>query len=414
MGAGASAIPPDLQRVDKAAALEILGDRFDAAAFDAAAQNGSVGRLEFLEASERHIERQLIVALSMARQNPSQTARRIEQRLNHFKGKDYFPPERGGKVAVATKEGQAAVREAVGFLDGTEAIPELCEPEDTTTLLAFRLAAEDHLLDRGTLGVIGHEGADGSYVSDRTNRYGTWTKACGECLWFGRQGASAESIVDDLIVDDNVKGRGHRMCIFDDRYKVSACRLGPHKVFGMMASIAFAAEYAGDSAKVAARTSAGPPKVSPSAAAAAAGGASSATQWSKSLGDCVGCRKPILGGSVMEIASLGKFHKACFACAECGKALVGVPFKAEKGQPRCNECHVKLFTPDCASCGAKITGRGLQIGGKKYHAECKPASSPPVTSGPKRSAKPAKSTTVPGMAGAKTKLDGIMGDYASL
>ncbi len=48
-------------------------------------------------------EASLLAALSAARTNPSSLATIIRERSALFKGKDYFPPERGGKVAVPTK-----------------------------------------------------------------------------------------------------------------------------------------------------------------------------------------------------------------------------------------------------------------------------------------------------------------------
>jgi hypothetical protein len=41
-------------------------------------------------------------------------------------------------------------------------------------------------------------------------RYGAWQDTCNECLWYGRidENVCAETIVDDLIVDDGVESRG--------------------------------------------------------------------------------------------------------------------------------------------------------------------------------------------------------------
>ena len=426
MGAGASlASAPD--RIDKEAAKALAGDAFDEAVFDMAAADGTVSRTQFEAAASRNLERAIVAALSAARSKPKLVATRLQARLQHFKGTDYFPPERGGKVAVATKEGPAAIKDALAYLAVLAPLQGLAEPAAANDLDAMVLAAADHLHDRGSLGAIGHEGADGSSSSDRLSRYGAWSRACGECLWFGREGASAESVVDDLIIDDNVKGRGHRQCIFDERYRLAVAKVGSHKVFGSMAVIEFAAEYAGDAGMVAARARAGPPALPPSGAGGkgAVPKKGQATQW-KSLGTCAGCGQPIEGGAVMEVEKLGKFHKACFQCAECTKPLVGVPFKAEKGVPRCAECHAQLFSPDCAACGKKITGAGVSINGVKYHRECKPSSSGAGSSGAaagkttvKRSlAKPAKTSAVkpakPSMGGAKNHMDGLMGDYANM
>ena len=48
MGAGASALPVQL---DKATAQKAAGDRWDEAAFDKVAKNGSISRDEFLKAA---------------------------------------------------------------------------------------------------------------------------------------------------------------------------------------------------------------------------------------------------------------------------------------------------------------------------------------------------------------------------
>ena len=56
-------------------------------------------------------------------------------------------------------------------------------------------------------------------LARRCKRYGAWKKATGECLWYGRDGPwlSGEQVVDDLIIDDGVANRGHRLGIFDER-----------------------------------------------------------------------------------------------------------------------------------------------------------------------------------------------------
>lgn len=380
------------------------------AAFDALGNEGLIA------------ERQLVSALAEARADPKGLASRLEQRLKHYQGKDYYPPERGGKVAVATKEGTKAVDEAIAYLRALTPLEGLVEPADDVALRALALACDDHLVDRGTLGQIGHEGADESHSQERLMRYGGWAGACGECLWFGRQGASAASMVEDLVVDDGVRSRGHRLCIFNEHYTVAAARVGAHKTFGTMAVIEFAAVFEGDAAKVAAREAAGAPK--PSADAKAR----QETQWKGKIGLCVSCKQDIKGGSVMEVKGLGKFHKACFACVECAKGLVGVPWKAEKGRTFCADCHAQNFAPRCEACGEPITGSGVKVNGVPYHKEHKPtadgaaAAAPNATKGggggataavakPKGKGKAAAAK--PSFAGAKTDVGGLAADYGA-
>ena len=156
-------------------------------------------------------EEELLAELNRARTQPKASADTIAERLKHFRGNDYYPPARGGKTAVPTKEGTVTVREAMRVLQALTPLPALVLEEGR----GLSLAAEDHLTDRGTTGHIGHEGADGSHHNDRQARYGAPSGKTGECLWFGRADASARQMVEDLLVDDGVPSRGHRLCVLD-------------------------------------------------------------------------------------------------------------------------------------------------------------------------------------------------------
>ncbi len=215
---------------------------------------------------------------------------------------------------------------------------------------------------------MGHTGADNSTCKERIERYGTWTGECGECLWFGREGASAAQIVEDLVIDDGVPSRGHRLCIFDEAYRVSSARVGHHATYGCMAVIEFAAEYQTEHDKATQRVAAGPPMIE-----AAADETSDATAWK--LGACCACKLPIKGGSVMEVDKIGKFHSKCFACVGCSAALAGVPWKGDWMQHgskltqraqgiHCAGCYAAKFAPDCPVCAKKITGGVFSIKGK--------------------------------------------------
>eukprot|EP01052_Picozoa_sp_SAG31_P040244 SAG31_NODE_5783_length_2328_cov_3.748543_2_plen_61_part_00 len=57
---------------------------------------------------------------------------------------------------------------------------------------------------------------------------------------------TGESLVDDLIVDDGVPSRGHRLAVFDERYNLAGVAVASHAVFSHMAAIEFANDYADD------------------------------------------------------------------------------------------------------------------------------------------------------------------------
>ena len=339
------------------------------------------------------LEFAIIQALSRARQDPKTLQGALSERLQRFKGKDYFPPALEGRVAVPSKEGKAAVLDAIAFLSTQPPLPALAEP----TGKGFKLSAEDHLVDRGTRGKVGHAGADGSTVDARLSRYGAWSGKCGECLWFGREVAdvatAAEHIVQDLVVDDGVPKRGHRLCIYDETYRLASARVGPHAAYGRMAVIEFAAEYESDDERVRRRVASGPPAINDFADET-----SSTTAWA--LGACCGCKQPVKGGSVIEIDKIGRLHKQCFKCVWCGTGLVGMSWKGDWTIPgllcaclsyplvarslphvpppthtgstlaprsegiHCTTCYTANLAPACSACGNKIAGGVLRIKGK--------------------------------------------------
>lgn len=302
---------------------------------------------------------QVLTELSHARSNPAAVAESVRSRLQHFKGKEYYPPDRGGKTAVITKEGEAALRDTLQYLEKQSKL----KPLGDFLPQGMRLAADDHLHDLGTRGATGHQGADGSSSSERQQRYGKWKGTCGECLWFGRMGSTAKQIVEDLIIDDGVPSRGHRLGIYNTQYEVAGVRMGVHKTFGACCVIEFAAGYEDDTEQISRRVAKGPPPV-------AAGKEPVTTQW-RNLGECPGCKEPIHGGAVIE--ALGKkWHRDCFACQGegCGTGLQGVPYQENGGLPYCKSCYTQKFGSTCHGCGEKIQGGVLKAAGHTWHKEC--------------------------------------------
>lgn len=304
-------------------------------------------------------ELEVLRELSRARTDPGAVAESIGRRLAHFKGNDYFPPDRGGRTAVVTKEGPAAVRDAIRYLEASVGVPPLAD----YCVQGLRLAAEDHLLDLGTRGAVGHQGADGTASSERIARYGAWSGKCGECLWFGREDASARQIVEDLIVDDGVPSRGHRLGIYDQAFRVAGVRLGHHATFGSCCVIEFATHYEDSEDRLVARVTQGPRPVAKAKAAVK-------TQW-RDLGTCPGCKETIHGGAVMEACG-HKWHRDCFVCQGdgCGTPLRGVPYQEHGGMPFCKDCYYSQFGSTCAGCGEKIHGGVMKAMGKTWHKEC--------------------------------------------
>merc|ERR1712093_664659 len=314
-------------------------------------------------------------------------------------------------------EALAAVRAALEDLLTQEPLPGF----STVQVQGLVLSAGDHCADIGQVGVASHTGSDGSACGERQQRYGQWTGACGECLWYGRAEpwVTGQSVVDDLIVDDGVPDRGHRLAVFDTRYNMAGVAVGMHNTFGQMAAIEFANAYTDEDDAIAARVKNGPPKIANTHNRKG----EKRTQWQ--LGHCMGCNKKIEGGKVIEAAG-GKWHAQCFCCMDCHKPLAGVKEKKEEeGKILCKPCWVKAYAPTCYICNKKIEGDRVKKGDMYRHPTCKAAKK--TTMGgpmggmmggmmggkpkPPAKGKPAKK---PGFGSAKNSLDSMAMGYGDL
>ena len=86
-------------------------------------------------------------------------AKRLAQRLQYFQADDFFNPNRAG-VALPTKEGVSAVKEAVAYLTALDPLEELA----SGLIGGLTLSAEDHCADVGASGTTTHRSSDGSGI----------------------------------------------------------------------------------------------------------------------------------------------------------------------------------------------------------------------------------------------------------
>jgi uncharacterized protein YkwD len=174
----------------------------------------------------------IIREINTARQNPALYAAFVEETRRNYSGKVRLMP---GNVRLCTREGVRAVDEAIRFLRSARPLPGLVLSPGLCA------AALDHCREQAG-GGVGHRGSDGSGPGDRIAHYGIISQAWAENIAYGQH--SARAIVMALIVDDGVRGRGHRRNIFNSNYTVVGAAYGPHARYGSVCSIDFASGYA--------------------------------------------------------------------------------------------------------------------------------------------------------------------------
>ena len=83
-----------------------------------------------------------------------------------------------GKTTLRTKEGAAAVQEAIEYLNRMTAVNPVRWNDCLYT------ASREHVLDIGPKGLVQHESSDGTSVKERLKRYGKIVTCYGENLSF--------------------------------------------------------------------------------------------------------------------------------------------------------------------------------------------------------------------------------------
>jgi uncharacterized protein YkwD len=178
------------------------------------------------------LERGILVEMNKARANPQVYIKTLTAWRQRFRGRR---ARLAPHLFLETKEGIEAVDEAIESLKKTAPAPQLKLSKGLTA------AARDHVVYQGKLGLVGHSGKNRSTPFERMNRYGRWRRAAGENISYGA--SSPVAVVRDLIVDDGVPDRSHRVNMFRKDYRITGVSCGLHKTYRIMCVIAYAAAY---------------------------------------------------------------------------------------------------------------------------------------------------------------------------
>ncbi len=169
------------------------------------------------------LEDEVLAHINFARQHPREYAEQLRDYRRHFVGATLYLP--GDANGVITREGPAAVDEAIGFLERQAPLP----PIGRGALL--ELAAQDHVAALGPIGGRGHVSPDGASPGERVRRRGGDIYV-GEDISYGYD--TADAVVRQLIVDDGVRDRAHRALLFNGEVRYAGVGCGAHQRYGHM------------------------------------------------------------------------------------------------------------------------------------------------------------------------------------
>ena len=181
------------------------------------------------------IEKDVILEMNKVRTNPGLYAELyIQPLIRFYSGRNFSVP---GQITIVTQEGVAAVNECIAALNRASSAG-LLYPER-----GLSLASRDHVADQSRTGQLGHTGSDGSTPQTRARRYGTfggsWT--IGENITYGSR--TGREIVVDLLIDDGVPDRGHRINIMNRAFTQTGAAFGTHPQYRTSSTIKYADGY---------------------------------------------------------------------------------------------------------------------------------------------------------------------------
>jgi uncharacterized protein YkwD len=99
----------------------------------------------------------------------------------------------------------------------------------------LRISAARHAVDEGQHGAFTHTGSDGSSAGQRMHRAGVWAGMMAEEMSAGEE--TADDIVRQLIIDEDVPDRGHRNDLMDPFLKQAGVGCASHPVYGVICVI---------------------------------------------------------------------------------------------------------------------------------------------------------------------------------
>ncbi|MDR1416981.1 MAG: CAP domain-containing protein [Prevotellaceae bacterium] len=183
-------------------------------------------------------EKGVIYEMNKVRTNPKLYAEYIKREKTFYNGNRI---ERSGEIPILTQEGVAAVDECIAALQKAQPTG-IIRPNRNLGKAAQLLAKY-----QSKTGKTGHTGNNGSTISDRIRHYCTemndnfdygYGVAFGENISYGS--SKSQDIVIQLLIDDGVPSRGHRVNIMRPDFNTAGVAIDTHPRYRHLCVIDYA------------------------------------------------------------------------------------------------------------------------------------------------------------------------------
>ena len=173
-----------------------------------------------MEVEYDKLAEQLFISHNKIREDPKSFIIKLKKWSKKFRDKTIFLLNEN---PLETFEGINGIEEAIRFLSVQKPVPKLTYREELSK------AAKDHAIDIGEHNLYGHDGSNGSMLSDRIEKYTEWDDACAESIDLGFK--NADNIILDLLIDDGSERRDQRINLFSTKYKYIGIGCSFHKTY---------------------------------------------------------------------------------------------------------------------------------------------------------------------------------------
>ena len=166
-------------------------------------------------------EARVLAEINAARTDPADYAARLRVADGAVGGDDGWSREDRAYDAAARQE-------AIDFLSHQRPLSAL------SPSAGLGAAAEQLARQQALDGQVGHASA----LRERIEGYRVWSGVVAETISYGMTTPAA--VVQQLVIDEGVPGRGHRGVLFDQTLNVAGVGCGPHPTYRFMCVIDFA------------------------------------------------------------------------------------------------------------------------------------------------------------------------------
>ncbi len=181
-----------------------------------------LGATAALAAPDR-FEEGVFAELNRFRSDPAAYADFLRDYRPRFEGRRLRAAEEG-EIDILTREGVAAVDEAIRELRREKPLPELAWSDQLAR------AAADHVAVQSRSGAVGHY-TRGQGPGERMRARGGGPYV-NEVITYGHH--TPEGVVDQLLIDDGVPDRGHRFSLLRPTHRFAGVACGRHPVHRTM------------------------------------------------------------------------------------------------------------------------------------------------------------------------------------